>query len=65
MSPKKSVPELSSLSLKVVQTGFSVYLESRTRNLDFSGDSRGEADIEKLRELCQHEIDEIFQGPLR
>lgn len=65
MSPKKPVSSLFNLSLKVVESRLSVYLETRTRDLDLAQDSRVEEEIENLKKLCQNDIDEVFQGPLR
>lgn len=65
MSPKKPVSSLFNLSLKVVESRLSVYLETRTRDLDLSQDSRVEEEIQNLKKLCQNDIDEVFQGPLR
>ncbi len=65
MSPKKPVSSLFNLSLKVVESKLSVYLETRTRDLDLAQDSRVEEEIQNLKKLCQNDIDEVFQGPLR
>ena len=65
MSPKKPVSSLFNLSLKIVESRLSVYLETRTRDLDLSQDSRVEEEIQNLKKLCQNDIDEVFQGPLR
>lgn len=65
MSPKKPVSSLFNLSLKVVESRLSVYLETRTRDLDLAQDSRVEEEIQNLKKLCQNDIDEVFQGPLR
>ena len=65
MSPKKPVSSLFNLSLKVVESRLSVYLETRTRDLDLTQDSRVEEEIQNLKKLCQNDIDEVFQGPLR
>lgn len=65
MSPKKPVSSLFNLSLKVVESRLSVYLETRTRDLDLAQDSRVEEEIQNLKKLYQNDIDEVFQGPLR